>query len=62
MTALFPVVRNVSPVLPAALALLQLLAATVLAMYKPRGRDALGAGNEREPRNRRLAYRVIRAS
>lgn len=44
------VVRNASPVLHAALALLVLLVATVLAMYKPRGMTPYGQRKQREQR------------
>ena len=43
-------VRNVSPVLHAALALLLLLVATTLAVYKPRGMTPYGRRKQREPR------------
>ena len=43
-------VRNASPVLHAALALLALLIATVLAVYKPRGVTRYGWRKERESR------------
>jgi hypothetical protein len=43
-------VRNVSPVLHAALALVLLLAATTLAVYKPRGLTAYGQRKQRERR------------
>ncbi len=43
-------VRNVSPALHAALALVLLLAATVLAMYKPRGMTRYGQRKQHEPR------------
>ena len=42
-------VRNASPVLHAALALLVLLVATVLAVYKPRGMTPYGQRKQREP-------------
>ncbi len=42
-------VRNVSPALHAALALLLLLAATVLAVYKPRGVTRYGQRKQHEP-------------
>lgn len=41
------IVRNISPVLHAALALVLLLVATTLAVYKPRGITPLGAGRRR---------------
>ena len=44
------VVRNPSPVLHAALALLLLLAATALAVYKPRGLTRYGQRKQRERR------------
>lgn len=44
------VVRNPSPLLHAALALLLLLAATVLAIYKPRGMTRYGQRRQRERR------------
>ncbi len=44
------VVRNASPVLHAALALLLLLVATVLAVYKPRGMTRYGRRKQREER------------
>lgn len=43
-------VRNVSPALHAALALLLLLTATVLAVYKPRGLTPYGRRKQREQR------------
>jgi hypothetical protein len=43
-------VRNVSPALHAALALLLLLAATILAVYKPRGMTRYGRRKQREQR------------
>jgi hypothetical protein len=43
-------VRNASPVLHAALALVVLLVATVLAVYKPRGMTAYGRRKQREER------------
>ncbi len=43
-------VRNVSPALHAALALVLLLAATMLAMYKPRGMTRYGQRKQHEPR------------
>jgi hypothetical protein len=45
-----PVVRNASPVVHAALALLLLVAATVLAVYKPRGMTPYGRRKELERR------------
>jgi hypothetical protein len=51
-----PVVRNVSPVLHATLALMLLLAATVLAIYKPRGMTPYGQRQQREQRARRRAH------
>jgi uncharacterized membrane protein len=47
------VVRNPSPALHAALALLLLLVATVLAVYKPRGMTRYGQRKQREQRERR---------
>lgn len=44
------VVRNASPVIHAALALLLLLVATVLAVYKPRGMTPYGQRKQREQR------------
>jgi uncharacterized membrane protein len=44
------VVRNESPLLHAALALVLLLVATVLAVYKPRGLTPYGQRKQREPR------------
>jgi uncharacterized membrane protein len=44
------VVRNASPALHAALALLLLLVATVLAVYKPRGMTRYGWRKQHEPR------------
>jgi hypothetical protein len=46
-------VRTASPVLHAALAVLLLLAATVLAVYKPRGMTRYGQRKLRERRARR---------
>lgn len=46
-------VRNVSPMLHATLALLLLLAATALAMYKPRGMTRYGQRKQRAQRTRR---------
>jgi hypothetical protein len=43
-------VRSVSPVLHAALALLLLLTATTLAVYKPRGMTPYGQRKQREQR------------
>lgn len=48
-------VRNVSPVLHAALALLLLLAATTLAVYKPPGLTPYGQRKQREQRAVRLS-------
>jgi hypothetical protein len=48
-------VRNVSPLLHAALALLLLLVATILAVYKPRGLTPYGQRKERERRRARTA-------
>jgi hypothetical protein len=45
------VVRNASPLLHAALALLVLLAATVLAVYKPQGLTPYGWRKQREQRS-----------
>jgi uncharacterized membrane protein len=50
-------VRNASPVLHAALALLLLVVATVLAVYKPRGMTGYG---QRKQRQRRAQRRVQR--
>jgi hypothetical protein len=44
------VVRNASPMLHAALALLVLLVATVLAVYKPRGMTPYGWRKQHEQR------------
>jgi uncharacterized membrane protein len=46
-------VRNSSPLLHAGLALLLLLVATVLAVYKPRGMTRYGQRKQREQRRRR---------
>ncbi len=46
------VVRNASPVLHAALGLLVLLVATVLAVYKPRGRTRYGRRKQQEERRK----------
>jgi hypothetical protein len=43
-------VRNASPMIHAALALLVLLVATVLAVYKPRGMTPYGQGRQRDER------------
>jgi hypothetical protein len=43
-------VRNASPMLHAVLALLVLLVATVLAVYKPRGMTPYGQRKQREQR------------
>jgi uncharacterized membrane protein len=48
-------VRNSSPVLHAAVALLLLLAATVLAVYKPRGMTPYGLRKQREQRAAQLS-------
>jgi hypothetical protein len=56
------VVRNPSPVLHAALALLLLLAATVLAVYKPRGITGYGQRKRCEHRTRRSAQRPVETS
>jgi uncharacterized membrane protein len=61
-TAALPMVRNASPVLHATLALLLLLAATVLAVYKPRGITGYGQRKRRQQRTRRAAQRPLRAS
>ena len=47
------VVRNASPVLHGALALLLLLVATILAVYKPRGVTPYGRRKQHEQRHRR---------
>jgi hypothetical protein len=48
-------VRNVSPLLHAALALLLLLVATTLAVYKPHGLTPYGQRKERERRRARMS-------
>ncbi|MBI2351051.1 MAG: DUF2269 domain-containing protein [Deltaproteobacteria bacterium] len=50
LSADLDVVRNASPGLHAALALLLLLVATVLAVYKPRGMTAYGRRKQKEQR------------
>ena len=49
-TAELGIVRNASPILHAVLALLILLVATVLAIYKPRGLTAYGRRKQRDRR------------
>ena len=49
-TAALDVVRNASPALHAVLALLVLLVATVLAVFKPRGMTPYGQRNQHEQR------------
>jgi hypothetical protein len=45
-----PLIRNPSPVIHSVLALLVLLVATVLAIYKPRGLTAYGVRKQRAER------------
>jgi hypothetical protein len=53
------VVRNPSPVLHAALALLVLLVATVLAVYKPRGMTRYGRRKQHEQRTKQDKQRPV---
>lgn len=54
-------VRNVSPVLHGTLALLLLLTATVLAVYKPRGLTPWGRRKQEEQRRRNRDQRTVLA-
>ena len=53
------VVRNASPSLHAALALLVLLVATVLVVYKPRGRSRYGRHKQQEERRNKEFCLVV---
>jgi len=52
-------VRTSSPVLHAAAALLLLLVATVLAVYKPRGMTRYGQRKQHEHRAKRYEHRAL---
>lgn len=56
------VVRNASPVQHAALAMLLLVVATVLAVYKPRGMTAHGQRKQRRQRAQRREQRTVDVS
>lgn len=53
--------RNLSPALHTVLALLVLLVATVLAVYKPKGLTSYGQRKQQEPHSRQLARRTADA-